>query len=327
MELCEVLYNFTKENEDEIELKPGQIIEIISKHQEDPGWWKGIVDGRVGIFPENFVRIIKSRACSPSDSIRETFIAACMTADMARVTACLTLGVDINYVSLNDISALTACVLDNHLKLAEKLLKDENILVNTRTANSWTALMLASQSGKSQFVRLLCRAPGIDFNIQDEDGNTAGFLAVRHGQEEVVKVLAGMERLDWNIRGGGGNTALLYALKKKMFNIVKVLVRLDSLDLNAVDLTGENFISLAIKQKALWLLEMIRDVKDVDWNLPDSSGHCPLAAALKTDQVCMFHFLVTIPGIDLKQMVTTPTLTLLPECPVRISPDYNCISY
>ena len=81
MELCEVLYNFTKENDDEIELKVGQIIEIISKEQEDPGWWKGIVDGRVGIFPENFVQIIKSRTCSPSDSICETFIAACMTAD------------------------------------------------------------------------------------------------------------------------------------------------------------------------------------------------------------------------------------------------------
>ena len=54
MELCEVLYSFTKENDDEIELKPGQIIEIISKHQDDPGWRKGILDGRVGIFPENF---------------------------------------------------------------------------------------------------------------------------------------------------------------------------------------------------------------------------------------------------------------------------------
>ena len=135
-----------------------------------------------------------------------------------------------------------------------------------------------------------------------------------------MKVLANMERLDWNIRRNCGDTALLYALKKKMFNIVKVLLRLDSVDLNALDQTGENFISLAINMKALWLLELLRNVENVDWNLPGSSGDCPLTAALKSDQVDIFIFLVTIPGIDLKQMVsTTPTLTLLPECPVRTS--------
>ena len=92
------------------------------------------------------------------------------------------------------------------------------------------------------------------------------------------------------------------------FKIVEVLVRLETLDLNAVDLTGESFISLPMKMKALWLLELIPDVESVDWNLP-------LTLALRTDQLDIFHFLVTMPGIDLKQMVRTPTFTLLPECP------------
>ena len=109
-----------------------------------------------------------------------------------------------------------------------------------------------------------------------------------------------------------------------MFNIVKML-RLESVDLNAVDLSGDSFVWLAVKMKALWLLELVCDAEKVNWNLLDSSAQCPLTVALKTDQLDIFHFLLTMPGIDLKQMVRTPTLTLLPECPVRTSANYNCI--
>ena len=27
---------------------------------EDKGWWKGELDGRVGVFPDNFVKLIQS---------------------------------------------------------------------------------------------------------------------------------------------------------------------------------------------------------------------------------------------------------------------------
>ena len=35
------------------------MIQIISKDLEDPGWWKGRLNGRVGVFPDNFVKIVK----------------------------------------------------------------------------------------------------------------------------------------------------------------------------------------------------------------------------------------------------------------------------
>ena len=33
-----------------------QLISIITKECEDKGWWKGELDGRVGVFPDNFVK-------------------------------------------------------------------------------------------------------------------------------------------------------------------------------------------------------------------------------------------------------------------------------
>ena len=58
-EKCEVTFPYKSINDDELDLLPGQIITIISKNLEDPGWWKGRLNGKVGVFPDNFVKIIK----------------------------------------------------------------------------------------------------------------------------------------------------------------------------------------------------------------------------------------------------------------------------
>ena len=34
------------------------MVTIITKEVEDAGWWKGELDGVVGVFPENFVKLI-----------------------------------------------------------------------------------------------------------------------------------------------------------------------------------------------------------------------------------------------------------------------------
>jgi len=52
------LFPYTAQNEDELTLEEGQIITIITQDVEDKGWWKGEVDGRIGVFPDNFVKRI-----------------------------------------------------------------------------------------------------------------------------------------------------------------------------------------------------------------------------------------------------------------------------
>ena len=55
-EQCMVLFPYVAQNEDELSLAEGQLITIITKDCEDKGWWKGELDGRVGVFPDNFVK-------------------------------------------------------------------------------------------------------------------------------------------------------------------------------------------------------------------------------------------------------------------------------
>ena len=59
-EQCTVLFPYNAVNDDELTLEEGQIVTIVSKDVEDKGWWKGEIDGRIGVFPDNFVKTILS---------------------------------------------------------------------------------------------------------------------------------------------------------------------------------------------------------------------------------------------------------------------------
>ncbi|KAI2800343.1 SH3-domain kinase binding protein 1 [Blomia tropicalis] len=58
-EQVRVIYGYKAQNEDELTIKEGDIITVISKDNEDMGWWKGELNGRIALFPDNFVEIIQ----------------------------------------------------------------------------------------------------------------------------------------------------------------------------------------------------------------------------------------------------------------------------
>ncbi|XP_047205819.1 SH3 domain-containing kinase-binding protein 1 isoform X2 [Girardinichthys multiradiatus] len=58
-EQCKVLFPYEAQNEDELTLKDGDVINIITKDCADAGWWKGEIGGRQGVFPDNFVKLLE----------------------------------------------------------------------------------------------------------------------------------------------------------------------------------------------------------------------------------------------------------------------------
>ncbi|XP_077443254.1 CD2-associated protein [Stigmatopora argus] len=49
-----VVFDYQPQNEDELELKLGDIVEVVDEVEE--GWWSGIINGKTGLFPSNFIK-------------------------------------------------------------------------------------------------------------------------------------------------------------------------------------------------------------------------------------------------------------------------------
>ncbi|XP_047127425.1 SH3 domain-containing kinase-binding protein 1 isoform X2 [Hydra vulgaris] len=54
---AKVGFRYEPEQDDELALEVGEIVEILD--DSDDGWWKGKLNGKVGMFPSNFVEIFK----------------------------------------------------------------------------------------------------------------------------------------------------------------------------------------------------------------------------------------------------------------------------
>ena len=48
------LYKYAAQNGDELSFEKDSIINVLDK--DDPDWWKGEVNGTVGLFPSNYVK-------------------------------------------------------------------------------------------------------------------------------------------------------------------------------------------------------------------------------------------------------------------------------
>ncbi|XP_073080710.1 CD2-associated protein isoform X1 [Manis javanica] len=53
-EYCRTLFAYEGTNEDELTFREGEIIHLISKDTGEAGWWKGELNGKEGVFPDNF---------------------------------------------------------------------------------------------------------------------------------------------------------------------------------------------------------------------------------------------------------------------------------
>lgn len=53
-----VLFDYKKSADDELTLNINEIVTILDKNLEDEGWWKGEINGRIGVFPGMIYNLI-----------------------------------------------------------------------------------------------------------------------------------------------------------------------------------------------------------------------------------------------------------------------------
>lgn len=61
---CKCTFAYQAQSDDELTINPGDIIAITK--QDEEGWWEGILNGKSGVFPNNFVEEIPGGAPTPA---------------------------------------------------------------------------------------------------------------------------------------------------------------------------------------------------------------------------------------------------------------------
>lgn len=56
--MCVALFPYEAKHEDELTLKENDMVILLSTDLPDKGWWKGQLNGKIGVFPDNFVKMI-----------------------------------------------------------------------------------------------------------------------------------------------------------------------------------------------------------------------------------------------------------------------------
>ena len=64
--MARVTFDYEAENEDELNLTEGDMVKVLD--QEEEGWWKGELKGKIGVFPSNFVELVKGPPPGAADA-------------------------------------------------------------------------------------------------------------------------------------------------------------------------------------------------------------------------------------------------------------------
>ncbi|XP_066149898.1 CD2-associated protein isoform X2 [Euwallacea fornicatus] len=67
---CRAVFSYQRDQEDELTLRTGDIITVVGEEEE--GWWRGLLNGKQGVFPCNFVEEIQSPVTPRPTSRGET---------------------------------------------------------------------------------------------------------------------------------------------------------------------------------------------------------------------------------------------------------------
>ncbi|XP_070797388.1 KN motif and ankyrin repeat domain-containing protein 4 [Pituophis catenifer annectens] len=119
------------------------------------------------------------------------------------------------------ITPLASAETEEEMEVVKKLLQEGNVNIRASQGGQ-TALILGVSHDREDMVKALlsCNA---DINLQDEDGLSPLMVASQHGNLEMVKLLLSHSGCDPALVDKAGNSALSLALKSSHMEIVEFL--------------------------------------------------------------------------------------------------------
>jgi len=141
-------------------------------------------------------------------------------------------GADVN-AKFKDSTPLSLAIILGDSASVKALVNAPGINVNMQDDNGYTALHDAVIAGNSGAVEALVNARGINVNMQDDNGHTALHGAAITGNSRAVQALVNTPGVNVNIKDKNGRTALNEAVINGDKASIQALVNAPGADVNA----------------------------------------------------------------------------------------------
>lgn len=183
---------------------------------------------------------------------------------------------------------LTVCCKNGSYFFLEKLIK-EKVNIEYKNKHNLTGLMLASQYGYPNMVKLLIENGAKIDNRDKINNNTALMLACIKGNLKCVEILL-ENGASLNEIGNNGYTPFLMAVKSKNFKLVEFLV--DKVDVNyKTELSNETALMIASRNNSLKIVKLLIR-KGADQCIKEKfNGYDAKMIAKMNNNNCVYYFL------------------------------------
>ena len=162
---------------------------------------------------------------------------------------------------------------NGHDEVVKLLLKEEHIDVNKAGSDYTTALYTAVENGHSSIVQMLLQDEDIDANkVGHPRGTNPLIRATQAGIFDIVQMLLHVENIDVNHAEKSNMTALLYASSNGRVEIVQALLLIDNIDVNIAWMFGETPLLLASSKGYTEIVRLLLNNKDIDVNKGGKTG-------------------------------------------------------
>lgn len=138
---------------------------------------------------------------------------------------------DQSEVKVRRISGLVIAAKNGDIDMMCQLLQQNNVNVDEKDGDGYTALHWACDYGNDRIVSLLLRA-GADVNIKDSDSQSPLIWACDKGHEVIVKILLKSNEIDINIISDQGYSALICSTINGYTSIVQLLLNNENTNVN-----------------------------------------------------------------------------------------------
>jgi ankyrin repeat protein len=172
---------------------------------------------------------------------------------------------------------LSASVHGGHIEVVQ-LLFTHGANINSRSADNWTPLHIASLEGHLEIVKWLLDEDA-DVNSQEKHGLTPLHFAAFGGHLEVCQMLLERGEAEVNSRAYNGYTPLLCAIESGNPDVLQLL-----LDHNAdvhIDNKGNTPLHFSAEDGNLKIAQLLLE-RNVDVNSRNDNGSTPFLKALET---------------------------------------------